>query len=44
VLERAGLAEDTRFSSNSDRLANREALDLEIEQTFGQLTAEEAIE
>ena len=44
VLERAGLAEDTRFSSNSDRLANREALDLEIEQTFGQLTAEEVIE
>ena len=44
VLERAELAEDARFSSNSDRLANREALDREIGQTFGHLTAEEVIE
>ena len=44
VLERPELTEDERFSSNSDRLANREVLDLEIEQTFGHLTAEEAVE
>ena len=44
VLKRAELAEDERFSSNSDRLANREALDQEIEQTFSRLTAEEVIE
>jgi itaconate CoA-transferase len=43
VLERAELAEDARFSSNSDRLANGEALEREIEQTFGHLTAEEVI-
>jgi itaconate CoA-transferase len=43
VLERAELAEDARFSSNSDRLANREALEREIEQTFEHLTAEEVI-
>jgi itaconate CoA-transferase len=44
VLERSELTEDDRFSSNSERLANREALDREIEQTFGHLTAEEVIE
>jgi itaconate CoA-transferase len=44
VLERPSLAEDQRFSSNSDRLANREPLHEEIEQTFGQLEAEEVIE
>ncbi|MBA2714434.1 MAG: CoA transferase [Rubrobacteraceae bacterium] len=44
VLERSELAEDARFSSNSDRLANRETLDREIEQTFRHLTAEEVIE
>lgn len=44
VLERAELTEDARFSSNSDRLTNREALDREIGQTFGHLTAEEVIE
>jgi itaconate CoA-transferase len=44
VLERPSLAEDQRFSSNSDRLANREALCEEIEETFGQLEAEEVIE
>jgi itaconate CoA-transferase len=37
------LTEDERFSSNSDRLANREALDHEIEQTFGALSSEEVI-
>ena len=44
VLERPGLAEDARFSGNSDRLANRDALDEEIEETFGRLTAERTIE
>jgi len=44
VLERPSLAEDQRFSRNSDRLANREALYEEIEQTFGHLEAEEVIE
>jgi len=43
VLERPGLAEDQRFSSNSDRLTNRDALDEEIEETFGSLEAERAI-
>jgi itaconate CoA-transferase len=44
VLERPELAEDARFSGNSDRLANKDALDQEIEEIFGCLTAEEAIE
>jgi len=44
VLERPELAEDARFSGNSDRLANREALDEEIEETFGRLEAERVIE
>jgi itaconate CoA-transferase len=44
VLGRPELAEDERFSANSDRLANREALDEEIEETFGQLEAESVIE
>jgi itaconate CoA-transferase len=44
VLERPELAEETRFAGNSARLANREALDLEIEKTFGRLEAEEVIE
>jgi itaconate CoA-transferase len=44
VLERAELTEDERFSTNSERLANREALDLEIEKVFGRLAAEEVIE
>ena len=44
VLERVELAEDARFSSNSDRLANRDALDQEIEAVFQRLTAEEAID
>jgi itaconate CoA-transferase len=44
VLERAELTNDSRFSRNSDRLANREALDREIEERFGDLAAEEVIE
>ena len=44
VLERPELAGDERFSSNSDRLDNRDALDGEIERIFGRLTAREVIE
>jgi itaconate CoA-transferase len=44
VLERPGLTEDERFSGNSERLANREALDREIEEVFGSLEAEKVIE
>jgi itaconate CoA-transferase len=44
VLERPELAEDARFSSNSDRLANRDALDEDIGRIFSPLTAEEVIE
>lgn len=44
VLERPELAEAPRFASNSDRLANRETLDREIEQTFGGLDADEAMQ
>jgi crotonobetainyl-CoA:carnitine CoA-transferase CaiB-like acyl-CoA transferase len=44
VLERPGLTGDERFSSNSDRLDNTEALDGEIERIFGRLTAGEVIE
>jgi itaconate CoA-transferase len=44
VLERPQLAEDARYSGNSDRLANRDALGEEIEETFGSLEAERVIE
>jgi itaconate CoA-transferase len=44
VLERPELAGDERFSSNSDRLDNRDALDEEIERIFDRLTAGEVIE
>jgi len=44
VLERPELAGDERFSSNSDRLVNRDALDEEIELIFGRLAAEKVIE
>jgi crotonobetainyl-CoA:carnitine CoA-transferase CaiB-like acyl-CoA transferase len=44
VLERPELEGEERFSSNSDRLANRDALDEEIGRIFGHLTAEEVIE
>ena len=44
VLERPKLTGDERFSSNSDRLDNRHALDEEIERIFGGLTAEEVVE
>jgi len=44
VLERPELVRDERFSSNSDRLANRDSLDEEIGRIFGHLTADEVIE
>jgi itaconate CoA-transferase len=44
VLERPELAGDERFSSNSDRLDNRDALDEKIARIFDRLTAGEVIE
>jgi itaconate CoA-transferase len=44
VLEQPELAGDERFSSNSDRLDTRDALDGKIERIFGSLSAEEVIE
>ncbi|MDP8948824.1 MAG: CoA transferase [Actinomycetota bacterium] len=44
VLERAEMAEDPRFDSNSDRVQNNEALDAEIRRVFSELSGEEVIE
>ncbi len=44
VLERPGMAEDERFASNSERVANRADLHAEIEGVFSRLTEEQAIE
>jgi chorismate mutase len=44
VLESPGLADDARFASNSERVANREALHEEIESVFARLSEDEAIE
>ena len=44
VLENPGMAEDARFATNSERVANRVELHEEIEGTFSRLTEEEAIE
>jgi itaconate CoA-transferase len=44
VLERPELVGVERFSSNSDRLANRDSLDEEIGRIFVHLTADEVIE
>ncbi|MDQ3510030.1 MAG: CoA transferase [Actinomycetota bacterium] len=44
VLEKPEIAEDSRFSTNSDRVASLEALDAEIEAAFRKLTADEAME
>jgi itaconate CoA-transferase len=44
VLEHPELAEDERFASNSERVANRAELHAEIEDVFGRFTEEEAIE
>src|ERR671921_1965453 len=44
VLESPELADDVRFASNSERVANREALHKEIESVFARLSENEAIE
>lgn len=44
VLEHPELAEDERFVSNSERVANRDALHAGIEDVFACLTEEDAIE
>ncbi len=44
VLEQPEMAEDKRFATNSDRVANRDALDKEIEGVFKRFSAEEVIE
>ena len=44
VLGHPAMAEDERFATNSDRVANREALDKEIEDVIKRLSAEEVIE
>ncbi len=44
VLERAELARDPRFSSNSKRVENRPELHEEIEGVLGRLPADEAVE
>jgi crotonobetainyl-CoA:carnitine CoA-transferase CaiB-like acyl-CoA transferase len=41
VLERPGLAEDPRFSDNESRVANREALESRIAETFAEHSREE---
>jgi crotonobetainyl-CoA:carnitine CoA-transferase CaiB-like acyl-CoA transferase len=43
VLERPELFSDMRFTSNSSRVANRTALDAEIEPIFASMDCEEAI-
>lgn len=43
VLERPGLAEDSRFASNAARNASRDALRQEISDVFSTLTAEQLI-
>jgi itaconate CoA-transferase len=44
VLEQPEMAEDKRFATNSDRVANRDSLDKEIEGVFKRFSAEEVIE
>ncbi|MCY3899724.1 MAG: CaiB/BaiF CoA-transferase family protein [Caldilineaceae bacterium] len=44
VLERPGFASDARFSDNSQRVRNREALQEEIESVFAGMTASEVAE
>ena len=44
VLELPGLADDARFASNSQRVANRAALDEQIAAVFGSLTSEALVE
>ncbi len=44
VLESPGMAEEARFSTNSERVANRGQLHAEIENVFARFTEKEAIE
>jgi itaconate CoA-transferase len=44
VLAQPGLATDPRFVSNADRLAHRDALDVEIEAVFSRMTTTEILE
>jgi formyl-CoA transferase len=41
AIERNDLRDDTRFKSNTERVANRQALKHEIESTFARFTVEE---
>lgn len=43
VLEKPDLAEDSRFSTNTERVENVEALRQEIEKVFAALSSEEAL-
>lgn len=43
VLEKPDYVEDSRFSTNQDRVANVEALDADIEAAFRNLTADKAM-
>jgi itaconate CoA-transferase len=44
VLQHSEMAEDERFASNSERVANRAELHAEIESVFANFTEEDAIE
>ena len=44
VLAQPGLATDARFASNADRVAHRDALDVEIEAVFSRMTTTEILE
>ncbi len=44
ALEKPSMAEDSRFASNSERVANRADLHAEIENVFSRLTEEQVIE
>lgn len=44
VLEQGELAEDERFDTNTKRVENRPALDAALEEVFGNLSSEEAID
>ncbi len=44
VLERPGLARDSRFDANARRVAHRDELDVLIHEVFGALTAEAIVE
>ncbi|MDE0829695.1 MAG: CaiB/BaiF CoA-transferase family protein [Vicinamibacterales bacterium] len=44
VLAQPGLATDPRFVSNADRVAHRDALDVEIEAVFSRMTTPEILD